>query len=177
MKVKLTCALAAAIGLGTISAPVAASAMTIVKPFLGGPFSPGNDLGTIQAIKLLTKNTYDFTFTISPAGGSVLTQIQASVAGPTSEPMQYTLFKGTPGSGVALDMSTKSIAPSLTDLLDVGKYYVQVDYIAKNNELLTGGLDVSATTPEPAAWGMMLLGFVALGATLRSNRRQAAPAA
>lgn len=148
-----------------------AHALTIVKPFLGGPFSPSNSLGTIQAIKLDKKNTYDFTFTLSPAGGSVLTQIQASISGPTSEPIQYTLFAGSPGSGTIVDTSTLSIAPSLTDSLGTGDYYVEVDFIAKNNELLTGGLDVAAV-PEPAAWGMMLFGLAGLGAALRLNRRK-----
>lgn len=173
MKFSSVCMAMAAMGLATAVAP-AAPAMTIVNPILAGPFSAANPLGTIQSIKLVTGNTYDFTFTLSGAA-SVLTQMQASIPGPTSEPIQYTIFKGLPGAGVLVDMSTKSIAPSLTDMLAKGDYYLQVDYIAQNNELLSGGLAIAV--PEPAAWGMMLLGLAGLGGVLRANRRKPSLAA
>lgn len=156
-------------GLAAISP---ASATVIVKPFLGGPFV-GGDLGTIAAIKLLKTNTYDFTFTLLPGAGPVLTQLQASVAGPISEPIQFTLYSGNPGSGAFVDMSTKMVGPSLTDSLNPGNYYVQVDFIAVNKELLTGGLQVTAV-PEPATWSLMLIGFGGMGLALR--RRAAKPA-
>jgi hypothetical protein len=156
----------------SLAAVTPTSAAVIVKPFLGGPFT-GGDLGTIAAIKLLKTNTYDFTFTLLPGSGSVLTQIQASVSGPVSEPIQFSLFSGTPGSGSFIDMSTLMIGPSLTDSLTPGSYFVQVDFIAVNKELLTGGLEVSPV-PEPGAWALMLIGFGGMGLALR--RRAAKPA-
>lgn len=167
----LAAGVAAAVSLAAVSP---ASAAVIVKPFLGGPFT-GGDLGTIAAIKLLKKNTYDFTFTLLPGSGSVLTQIQASVAGPISEPIQFTLYSGTPSTGTFVDMSTLMVGPSLTDTLNPGSYYIKVDFIAQNNELLTGGLDVSAV-PEPGAWSLMLIGFGGLGFALRRRAAKLAAA-
>jgi hypothetical protein len=168
-------ALAVGVALAASLAAVSpASAVTIVKPFLGGPFT-GGDLGTIAAIKLLKANTYDFTFTLLPGAGPVLTQLQASVSGPVSEPIQFTLFSGTPGSGAFVDMSTLMIGPSLTDSLTAGSYYVQVDFIAQNKELLTGGLQVSAI-PEPGAWALMLIGFGGMGLALRRRSAKLASA-
>jgi hypothetical protein len=34
-----------------------------------------------------------------------------------------------------------------------------------------GGIDISTAVPEPATWGMMLLGFVGLGFAFRNRRR------
>jgi hypothetical protein len=37
----------------------------------------------------------------------------------------------------------------------------------------SGGLDVTATVPEPSTWAMMLLGFLGLGFAFRQSRRKA----
>jgi hypothetical protein len=164
----------------SLAAVSPASAAVIVKPITGGTYTSGpytdafqvGDLGTIAAIRLLKTNTYDFTFTIAPFTVSVLTQIQASLGGP--QDIGFKIFSGTPTHPTGtVDTSPVEDGPSLTDRLGLGKYFIQVDHIAKNNELLTGGLDVNAV-PEPMAWALMVVGFVGIGAALR--RRQANPA-
>jgi hypothetical protein len=155
-----------------LSAAAPASAATIVKAFIGGPFSVANPLGTLPAERLVAGNTYDDTFSVVAGGGSVLTQVQASIKGPVSEDIQYSLYSGAPGSGTLIDTSALGVGPSLTNTLGTGSYYVQIDFIAKSNELLSGGLAVSAI-PEPATWAMMLVGFGALGGMVRASRKQA----
>jgi hypothetical protein len=172
MKSRSTCLSVATIGIISAITP-AASAATIVNPILGGPFSAANPLGTIQAIDLSQANTYDFTFSLFPDAGDVLTQVQASVMGPDSEPIQFGLYAGAPGSGALIATSNLMFGPSLTEMLNVGNYYIQIDYTAANGELLGGGLQVAAV-PEPAAWAMILLGVGGLGATLRRFRRGSA---
>jgi hypothetical protein len=191
MKLRSICAFAATIGLAAAVVPASAATMAkpyfagagnrlgiapasdplIVNPILTGPFSEANPLGTILAIRLLSGNTYDFTFTMAQAA-SVLTQVQAAFPG-TSEPIEFSLWHGAPGGGVLIATSTDSDGPSLTDFLGVGDYYLHVDVITANNELLTGGLAV-IPIPEPAVWTLMLVGIMGLGATMRSMRRRPA---
>jgi hypothetical protein len=169
---KLTSATALAVVIGLVVAITpAVSGATIVRAVTGGPFSRADALGTIMAINLVQGNTYDFTFDLAPGSGTVLTQVQASIVGPVSEPIQFSLYSGSPGSGSLLDTSAFVVGPSLTDTLNAGLYYIQIDDIARNDELLAGGLDVAAI-PEPASWGVMLVGLGVLGGTLRRVARR-----
>jgi hypothetical protein len=145
-----------------------AQAALIVNAVQGGPFSPANPTGTIDAIDLTAGNTYDFTFAIA-GGGDVLTEIQAAVFKTGAEPIDFSLFSGTPGSGTLLDTSTFSDGPALTDMLGVGSYYLQVGTIAVSGEQLDGSLEVEAV-PEAATWALMTLGLGLAGATLRRRR-------
>ncbi len=170
----LVAGVAAATSLAAVSP---ASAALIINSITGGT-GPGGafqagDNGTIDAIRLLKINTYDFTFSVAPDAVVVLTQIQASLGGP--QDIGFTIFSGTPALPTGtVDTSPVEDGPALTDTLGVGSYFIQVDSIAKNGELLTGGLDVSAV-PEPMAWALMLVGFGGVGAALR--RRVAKSAA
>ncbi len=60
----------------------------------------------------------------------------------------------------------------MTQTLGPGSYYLQIDNIAQNGELVSGGLVVSA--PEPMAWTLMLVGFAGVGATLRRRTAKSA---
>jgi hypothetical protein len=171
MKTASLVTLAAALGL----AASGAQAALIVTAIPGGPFSPANPIGTIPSVDLLSANTYDFTFDISGVG-SALTQVEASIRGPVSEPIQFSLFSGAPGAGTLIATSALMDGPSLTDTLGIGSYFLQIDNIAVNGELLSGGLQVFAV-PEPATWGLMLLGLTGLGAVLRHRRRPSLAAA
>jgi hypothetical protein len=170
----------AAIGLAAAIAPAtsAATIKVVTATIPGGPFSPANEFGTIHSQKLSTAYTYYFNFDLSKPG-DVLTQVQASIGGP--QKIQFSVYEGAapasgsythaPPEGILVDESLKGIGPSLTDLLHAGDYYIKIDYVAKTNELLTGGFDVSAV-PEPASWSMMLLGAGAIGAVMRGGRRR-----
>jgi hypothetical protein len=155
----------------SLAAASPASAALIVNSIIGGPFSPANPIGTIPSTIVFTSNTYDFTFTMS-ADGSVETQMQASFGIPRL--IQYSLWEGPAGSGTFIDQSALGIGPTVVQTLGPGNYYLQIDNIAKNGELVSGGLVVSAI-PEAMAWTLMLVGFAGVGAALR--RRMAKSAA
>ena len=176
---------ALAIGAVTLAAG-SAGAVTVVNAVAGGPFSlSGNTLGTILNTTLMTGNIYDFTFTIEgPANADVLAQLQASVTKnkqAVSEPIDFTLFANTgtiaaPSAGTNFGtISLASVGPSMTVALTPGNYFVQVNSIAVNNETASGAITLSAV-PEPATWGVMLFGFGAIGASMRSRRKQAVTA-
>lgn len=154
-----------------------ASAMLIVNPVTGGTgiagAFQGNDIGTISGLHVKTSNTYEFTFTIAPGAVLVLSQLQASIPN-AHQKVQFSLYSGAPSLNPPpanlIDTSTVDFGPQLTDVLGMGSYFLKLDYIAKNNELVSGSLDVRAIVPEPATWGLMLVGVAGLGVALRRKR-------
>ena len=65
-----------------VSLAGAASAAVIIKPFLGGPFSALNPIGTLPATVVKKGNTYDFTFDlVAPVAGISATQVAAILNG------------------------------------------------------------------------------------------------
>lgn len=168
----------AVLGLSAVAAVALASpsmAVTVIKPIAGGPFSADNPIGTVLATRLLKSNTYDFTFSIvPPLGNSVLTTLSAAAADNANQglPIQFSLFSGTPTGGhTLLDTSLYIINPTLVDTLGVGDYFLQVlpSGITRNGETGSGSLTV-AVVPEPAAWGLFVVGFGMVGAATRRRR-------
>jgi hypothetical protein len=162
---------AAVIAAGVLTAASPASAATVINAVAGGPFGVGG-IGTVNGIAVNSANTYDFTFSLTGAVDS-LEQLQAAIRGPVSEPIQFTLYSGSctsTCSGAAIATSTNSVAPSIyVTGLAGGSYFLQIDKIAKNGELVSGSLDFSAV-PELGSWALMLAGLGLAGAALRGRR-------
>ena len=165
---------ASGLSFGMLLAAAPAHAVVFTKPFTApaGPYNFSRPNGTIAAIKITKPNTYNFTFTTTGTF-DVLVQMQASMFRPVQpQPLVFSLFKGVPGSGVFVVSSGAAVTgPAIDQILTAGNYYVQIlpANIAKNNELLTGGLTVTAV-PEPASWGLMITGFGLLGLAARRRR-------
>ena len=172
MRLKSTCSLVAMVGLAVAVAEPASA--LIITPFIGGPFSSANPFGTFIPLAVNSNNTYDFTFSIVGPTVDVLTQMQASTAG-ASQSLQFSLFSGAPGSGVLLDTSPDELGPSLTDTLSAGDYFLEIESFSRGPgpEIVSGGLVVTGI-PEPASWGLMLLGVAGLGGALRLTRARPA---
>src|SRR2546425_490233 len=110
-------------------AGASASAATVIVPFDGSPFSLANPIGTLPATKMLTGNTYDYTFSITnPVGGATFsTQLQAQSQNPAQPQLiQYQLYSGTPGSGTFIAQSSLDFSPVVAFNPSVGDYYVEV---------------------------------------------------
>jgi hypothetical protein len=177
-KVPLITALAAfSAGLALASGP--AHALTAI-PFSTGPFSlPGDPAGVIPSGTFDTGGaTDDFTFTTVGGTYKTLMQMQSSDFTGTPQFISFDLFKGSPGGGVFVASSGGTpTAPTLLTLVK-GTYYLQVTPpSAQPKQLVTGGLLLEARAPEPGVWAMMLIGFGALGASLRARRSGATAAA
>jgi hypothetical protein len=168
MKLSSVFAVLVAFGVTTALA-AAAHAALIVTAIPGGPFSPANPLGTIPSTDLFQGNTYDFTFGLSEPG-SVLTEVEAAIAGPVSEPIDFSLYSGDPGSGTLIGTSALVDGPSMMEMLGIGPYFIQVDTIEASGELFDGGLQVSSSVPEPATWALTLVGMASLGGAVRLRR-------
>ncbi len=162
----------AALCAGALLAAAPAQALVVV-PISAGPFSlPGNPSGVIPSGTFATgTNTYDFTFTTIGATYKTLMQMQATVVG-TGNPdnLSFVLYKGLPGSGsfVANSGGTTTAATLVT--LTQGTYYMQLDRTAVPKELVTGGVTLLSSVPEPATWAMMMVGVGGLGAVMRRRR-------
>jgi hypothetical protein len=154
---------------------MAGSAHAVAIPFSTGPFSiPGDPAGVIPAGTFVSGTaTEDFTFTLAGSGKATM-QMQASAVSDSSpQTLAFTLFSGSPGSGSFLANSGGSAtAATLLQKLTPGNYYAELNTVAAPNSLVTGGLALTPV-PEPAAWGMMLLGVAGLGAVARRRRMSA----
>lgn len=140
-----------------------------------GPYNLGNPTGTLAANHVTQPNTYDYTFTIT-GKFDVLMQMQASMFRPVQpQLLAFTLFKGLPGSGVAVANSgAPMFGPAIDLVLGPGSYYLELlpGDIAQNNELVSGALTITAA-PEPATWGLMITGVGLLGLAARRRRQLA----
>ncbi len=176
MSLKLKLLAAGSIMLSVVITTTPVSAATVIKAFAGGPFSVANPLGTLPAIKLSKKNTYDFTFSLVADPGSFASvQLLAQLLTKGTsipEQIQYSLFKGVPSTGAFLAQSSLDYSPTIAFKPEVGSYYVRVDEITANNEVVGG--TITTAVPEPASWAMMLVGFGALGGVLRRRGAKAA---
>jgi len=166
-------AAAGALGAAFLTFAAPAWAATVINPVNSPPFDLSNSVGTINPVTASVGDTYDFTFSTT-GNFVVLTQLQASDFVNGSDPLDFTLFAGTPGSGVAVATTPLMTGPSLIKTLAAGSYYLQTGTISTDGELLTGGLEVlAASAPEPGTWLMMLVGVVSLGGALRLHQRSA----
>ena len=143
-----------------------ASAATVIVQFLNQPFSNG-EIGTIPATTMTAGNTYDFVFTMTEPlnGNTTSTQLQAQSQNPIqAQLIQYQLYSGSPGSGTFIAQSSQDFSPVLGFNASPGSYFLEVtpSEISKSGEVASGSVQVSAV-PEPASWGLMLIGFGALG--------------
>jgi hypothetical protein len=150
----------------------AAHAVTVV-PFANGPFSiPADSAGIIPAGTFVAGGqTDDYTFTTLGGTYEALMQMQATtVKTGVPQNVSFTFFKGLPGSGVFIANSGGTATAATLLTLVNGTYYVEYTESGTQKALVTGGVTLLSTVPEPAAWTLMLLGVAGLGGLLRSRR-------
>ena len=169
---KILAVMAASAGAVLGAAP--AHTATIVAMSVG-PFSlPGDQSGVIPAgTFVMGGQTDDFTFSTIGGTYDTLMQLQASrVSTGVAQNVSFDLYRGVPTSGVFVAHSggTPTAATLLT--LTSGSYYLQFTGSISPKELVTGGVTLLQTVPEPAGWSLMLLGVGGLGGLLRLRRRE-----
>jgi hypothetical protein len=198
-------------GIALAAATVVASSASpaVVKYYFTGGASDGHgnfdvfdpityDDGTLPSKHLTepahcttTCTTYDFIFQlihITP-GATASIELGAqtiNVVGRThtsvAEPIQFDLFKGSPGTTPSVANHTNPnwlghsddtvpTSPIFGADLVNGLYYVQIlpSYVVVSGEASSGSL-IETPVPEPASWSLMILGVGSLGATLRRKR-------
>jgi hypothetical protein len=99
----------------------------------------------------------------------------------------YSIILGSSSPGVTFDTATLSgmgntytlgLFPDDTSLklqptlIGSGNYVFSFTGHAGPSGTMTGNVTISPALPEPATWAMMLLGFGAMGISIRNRRRQ-----
>lgn len=186
---KITLVSAAAIAAAIVAAAPAAATVEIVyvngQTALGTPnpiiVPPTLNLANTQTVKSTdTAVLYQFvlgsTYTLSNATFTNTTGFQLS---------SFSLFKGLQtsaqttgalGGGTAL---TSQFISAPDTVLTAGSYTLQINgtytmpagAVSQPSVAATGNFSVAAV-PEPATWGLMVLGFGAIGGALRTSRRK-----
>jgi hypothetical protein len=139
----------------TLSALGASSAQATVLSF------DVNDGGFVK--KVLGTFSYDYEFTI-PTGGSLSASLTSST--------NLIHFTSITLNGVALTKDTGpnnySLATAIAGLTGTQIFHIAGTSSGKSTFSTT--VDFISAVPEPAAWGMMVIGFGALGATMRQRK-------
>jgi hypothetical protein len=137
-------------------------------------FGPGNvaNISTLsQLVATITGATYTLTFDQGVMGGGTQTLFANVFDG--SEPL-ITSGSWTQSANNAL--GSTFVTRSLTFVAESNSSRIQF-YVDQNSENVDGILDnvtLTAAVPEPATWALMLIGFGAVGSTMR-RRRAARP--
>jgi hypothetical protein len=121
---------------------------------------------------------YDMTW---DPGGVLLADVNVSVNifephGPISDVMQLT---GAAGSSTMQVMFTSDTEggpiidplPGAISIVENGQFQTVTQFTLSNGDAYTWQFRSDLDVPEPAAWALMLTGFGALGAAMRSRRK------
>ena len=121
--------------------------------------------------------TYDYLFDVTKPGTLAFTLTSSSVASPITftslklNDVDYSLATYFEKSTTSTGISYSLLAPFL---IDAGTQKISIAGTGSASKATTvsGSVSFVSLVPEPAAWGLMVVGFGALGASMR--RRPAA---
>lgn len=121
--------------------------------------------GTLVADASGFKKTYTFNF---PSAGVGAGSATASLVGGAN-----TVFKSVLLNGQAFGLSASNTQALLTSaLVNAGVNTLEINFDVLNVTKVAGFQgDISASVPEPATWGLMILGFGLIGGALRRRQK------
>ncbi|KQT33536.1 hypothetical protein ASG29_05715 [Sphingomonas sp. Leaf412] len=156
-------ALAFAFAGAALAVAAPASAATYIT-FDGNSGTYGNDLITTPSFT----DTFDFTLDTAGRFGATLSSVAVSAA--TNVNFSRVFLTG-PGLGAGIDFSpvVSGIVEFRTlasTFLSAGDYRLTVSGTSGNEGSYAGDLSFAAV-PEPATWGLMILGFGMVGGAMR----------
>ncbi len=103
------------------------------------------------------------SYSYAPGGGNLVMHIQVSDQAPTTNDPDFISYMAADYTGSEVSRTGRAIYADDSQTFDVtGAGALVTDFST------TGG----AAVPEPATWGLMLIGFGAAGSLLRANRRR-----
>lgn len=151
------------------------TAAITVNPFgssFGSPFINGNAGITIGVSGPVDR----YNFAVGPAAfGSFLNSSASSSTGATVGRFSNILFVPLGYiSGTELGVSTATFGnATLASLgLNPGSYTYNLQATVGGATVDTFTINIAASVPEPATWAMMLLGFGAIGFSMRGRRKE-----
>jgi hypothetical protein len=178
-KALLSLAGATALALGS-----AANAAAVVVGGVSGlnnpdPSAPGSivESGNVTTINFgqnpLQSPSFSGSFTIDNITAGMYTILMGSSFGATFSSATLTaVVSGVDGTVYSLhDFPDNTNLKLDATTLDAGSYRFDFAGDAQSQTSFTGNIRIAAV-PEPATWAMMIVGFGAMGVSLRRRRRQ-----
>lgn len=160
---------ASAAAVATLLAPAANASVTISCPGFSGlgycTFNEVNKTGNFGDSFTSAQSFNDtFTLTLSQAYDLSLTMTNTAATG---GPITFTTYALYDSAMTSLGNFAFGSVPT-TYALGAGVYTLKVAGSASGSASYQGTIDVSAVpVPEPATWGLMLIGVTVLGAIMR----------
>jgi hypothetical protein len=187
--------------LGAMMAAPAAASETLGNPgFESGALSPwfnGNNLESGGGVTwhIITSDTHSGTYAVEDTGNIELRQNFSGVAASSISQVSFWLeHPNLVGAALAFDFyySDSTSVENLLFTSGTGWEFFDVTSYLNSSKTLTGfsiygygggvtrvdalTISTGGAVPEPATWALMLLGFAAIGMTLRRQRAKQAGA-
>jgi hypothetical protein len=116
-------------------------------------------------------DVFNFLLPTSGVGGGSVTTVAASFMGATDLDFTSVLINGAAATISKSVNGIVEIASGSGVLLSAGANSISVSGISRGNSSYGGSIAFTPSVPETATWGMMILGFVGMGAAMRYRRK------
>jgi hypothetical protein len=116
-------------------------------------------------------DTFNFTLPTDGVGGVAVTTVAATFKGATDLDFTSVLINGAAASISKTLNGIVEIAFASGVSLSAGANSIVVNGVSRGNGSYGGSIAFTPSVPETATWGMMILGFVGMGAAMRHRRK------
>ncbi len=169
----VTCEPGSCVNTGTNT--VAPNAYFNVDPGNVGPGYQGPISATIGNIVTVSGNvvksftdTFEFILPQNGIGSGAVINIASKIGAIGDITFTKILVNGE--AGVVSNLGTISSASASSVLLKAGENKITIFGDAKGTSAYGGSINFTPAVPEMATWGMMILGFIGMGAAMRRRR-------
>ncbi|WP_267389279.1 FxDxF family PEP-CTERM protein [Sphingomonas sp. GC_Shp_3] len=129
------------------------------------------NLGNTITSKGAFTDTFNFLLPTNGVGGGSVTTVAAKFHGPTDLDFTSVLINGAAATISKSVNGIVEIASGAGIMLSAGANTILVSGISRGNGSYGGSIAFTPSVPETATWGMMILGFVGMGAAMRYRRK------
>jgi hypothetical protein len=134
-----------------------------------GPISA--NFGNTVTSKGNFTDTFNFLLPTSGVGGGTVTTVAAKFHTATDLDFTSVLINGASAAIVKSANGIVEFASSAGISLPGGMNSIVITGLSRGNGSYGGSLSFTPSVPETATWGMMLIGFVGMGAAMRYRRK------
>ena len=116
-------------------------------------------------------DTFNFLLPTNGVGGGTVTTVAAKFHNATDLDFTSVLINGTAAAITKSFNGIVEFASSAGVSLPGGMNSIVINGLSRGNGSYGGSLSFTPSVPETATWGMMILGFVGMGAAMRYRRK------
>lgn len=115
-------------------------------------------------------DTFEFALAVAGIGGGSVTTNASFIGAADDIDFTSVLVNGVAGSVSKVGALTEIAFKEAVNLA-AGPNTIQISGLARGNGSYGGSISFTPSVPETATWGMMILGFVGMGAAMRYRRK------